>query len=188
MRGIMADFGTVLIADDDHVFRRGLARFLTAQGFSVREASNVDQALAQIDSLGERPHAVVDLLLGADSGLDVIAQLKQRIPKIRIVLVSGYCSIATTVEAMGIGAADCVLKNCGGDAIFGALIGSQRSPAYTPKPPSLAQVEWEHIQNVLRLCAGNVSETARVLNIPRRSLQRKLRRYAPIALAPKKVP
>ena len=169
----------VLLIDDDEVFTRVLARALTARGFVVAVAHDAAQALAQ---LREQPFrfAVLDLKLGADNGLALIPELKALRPELRILLLTGYASIATAVEAIKRGADDYLAKPVDADAIVHALLETQHAGgahdevARSHAPPPLKRLEWEHIQRVLADCEGNISEAARRLGLHRRTLQRKL--------------
>jgi len=116
--------------------------------------------------------ALVDLRLPGESGLSVVRDLKALDSSTVVVVLTGYGSIATAVESMKLGAASYLTKPANADQIVAAFDGTQ--PADDAQVPSLARVEWEHIQRILADCGGNVSQAARVLNIHRRSLQRKL--------------
>jgi two-component system, response regulator RegA len=181
---------SLLIVDDDDTFRRRLARALTDRGFEVREAA--DSVTARRLAEEESPEfATVDLRLRAglvaplgptdDSplqatdGLELVRELHALDTTTRIVVLTGYGSIATAVSAMRCGAADYVTKPADADQIERALLGTNPTPeAAELSAPSLARVEWEHIQRVLHDAGYNVSQAARVLGIHRRSLQRKL--------------
>ncbi|MBS0591490.1 MAG: response regulator transcription factor [Proteobacteria bacterium] len=175
----------VLLIDDDDVFTRVLARALTGRGFEVAIAHDAAQArhLAQTTPAD---FAVLDLKLGADNGLTLIPQLKVLRPKLRILLLTGYASIATAVEAIKRGADDYLAKPVDADAIVNALlattpshapVAAQDDPALPHAPPPLKRLEWEHIQRVLTECEGNISEAARRLGLHRRTLQRKLAKH-----------
>lgn len=168
-------FNTLLIVDDDEVFRTVLARAMGRRGLSVRQAADVEQAwsLAQ----AQPPEAaVVDLRMPGGSGLVLIERLKRLRPEMRIVLLTGYASIATAVEAIKLGATHYLVKPAEVDEIFAALQREQGDagvePAETPLP--VKRLEWEHIQKVLAEHDGNISSTARALKMHRRTLQRKL--------------
>jgi two-component system, response regulator RegA len=181
----------VLLIDDDQVFVRVLARALGARGFSASSAHDAGQALALARS--ERPQFVVlDLKLGADNGLKLIPELKAILPEVRILLLTGYASIATAVEAIKRGAHDYLAKPVDADAVAQALLGAQSDVARAATsgldalqvqvalpdaPPPLKRLEWEHIQRVLNESDGNISEAARRLGLHRRTLQRKLAKH-----------
>ena len=173
--------GCLLLAEDDAVFARVMARALRARGFDVVVAVGIDEALA---CTKEKPpaYAVIDLKLGDDSGLALILALQAQVPGIRILLLTGYASIATAVEAIKRGAHDYLAKPVDADAVMRALLdGPGGEVAGMPEPPemplALRRLEWEHIQRTLHECAGNVSETARRLGMHRRTLQRKLGKH-----------
>ncbi len=168
----------LLLVDDDPVFARVLARALTARGFVVAVAHDREQALAQCHR--EQPrYAVLDLKLGADNGLKLIPELKALAPELRIVLLTGYASIATAVEAIKRGAHQYLAKPVDADAVVHALLDTERDKVENAAPlpaagPPLKRMEWEHIQRILSECDGNISEAARRLGLHRRTLQRKL--------------
>lgn len=186
----------VLLIDDDEVFVRVLARALGARGFVASTAHDATQALALCRR--ERPQfAVLDLKLGADNGLKLIPELKAIAPDLRILLLTGYASIATAVEAIKRGAHDYLAKPVDADAVAQALLGAQggnaqnstslrmasqpvtsRDTVMLPDaPPPLKRLEWEHIQRVLTESDGNISAAARRLGLHRRTLQRKLAKH-----------
>ena len=169
-----------LIVDDDEAFRERLAKALRARGYTVQTAVSVTAAL---DSLQvEQPDAmVVDLRMPGESGLALISHVQAMGAATRILVLTGYGSIATAVEAMRLGATGYLTKPADTEEILRALEGYAVPP---PLPeamptPSLARAEWEHMHRVLADCAGNVSEAARRLGIHRRSLQRKLQKFPP---------
>jgi two-component system, response regulator RegA len=170
-----ADGRTLLVVDDDVVFRTRLVRAFEARGLEVTAAGSVDEAIAAAQA--ETPElALVDLRLPTRSGLDVVRALKTLDETTTIVVLTGYGSIATAVESVRLGAAAYLTKPVDADQILTALNGTT-PPAASQTPysvPSLARVEWEHIQRVLADCGGNLSQAARLLGIHRRSLQRKL--------------
>jgi two-component system response regulator RegA len=161
-----------LIVDDDDLFRERLVRAMRERGF---DASGVaGQAGALQAAREDSPElALVDLRLETGSGLDVLKDLKALDPSTVVVVLTGYGSIATAVEAVKAGAASYLTKPADADQIVAAFEGVQPESAVVT---SLARVEWEHIQRVLTDCGGNVSQAARALGIHRRSLQRKLQR------------
>jgi two-component system response regulator RegA len=171
---------TLLIVEDDDRLRERLARALRARGFETREAHDAASALeaAQDDS---PEYMLVDLRMpGGGSGLDVIRRAKALDPSTVVVVLTGYGSIATAVEAVRLGAADYLTKPADVDQIVAALTRHQHGAPEVGAPgqvPSLERVEWEHINRLLADCGGNISQAARLLGIHRRSLQRKLERF-----------
>ena len=169
---------TLLIADDDAAFRNRIARALELRGFIVSAVGSVAEALAHTS----RPpaFAVLDLRLGDGNGLELVGPLRQARPDIRIVVLTGYGNIATAVNAVKIGAVDYLAKPADADEIYNALMAIQHDKAELPENPMSAdRVRWEHIQRIYELCGRNVSETARRLNMHRRTLQRILAKRAP---------
>ncbi len=167
----------VLLVDDDPTFRGILARALSRRGFRVREADGLSAAR---QAAAEAPPdlAVVDLKLPDGSGLDVIGALHAASKSTRILVLTGYASIATAVEAVKLGASNYLAKPATADEILRAL-GQTASATEVPiaeAPPTVARLEWEYIQRVLAEHGGNVSATARALRMHRRTLQRKLAR------------
>ena len=170
---------TLLIVDDDRAFLQRLARAMETRGFAVEAAASVDEGLA---ILRHRPpaYAVVDMRLDDGNGIDVIAALKEIRPDSRAVVLTGYGNIATAVSAVKIGAVDYLAKPADADDVYNALVASPDDKALPPENPMSAdRVRWEHIQRVYELCNRNVSETARRLNMHRRTLQRILAKRAP---------
>jgi two-component system, response regulator RegA len=175
---------SILIVEDDDVFRRRLAQAFADRGFEVREARDADEALdaARHDT---PEFVVVDLRMPGRSGLDVVRELKALDAATSIVVLTGYGSIATALEAVRLGATHYLTKPADVEAILAAFERERGNdaaavPADVPIPmetPSLARVEWEHINRVLMDCNGNVSQAARVLGLHRRSLQRKLSKF-----------
>lgn len=169
---------TLLVVDDDEVFRKRLARAFRQRGFQVSEAADWDEAMVAASE--ETPElAVVDLRLPQKTGLEVVRDLKRMDPSTNIVVLTGYGSIATALESLRLGATHYLTKPVDTDQILAAFHrgsggGAIQTPADSFEAPSLARVEWEHIQRVLTECGGNISQAARVLGIHRRSLQRKL--------------
>jgi two-component system response regulator RegA len=170
---------TLLIVDDDRAFLQRLARAMEARGFAVEAAASVEEGLTL---LKRRPpaFAVVDMRLDDGNGIDVIAALKDVRPEARAVVLTGYGNIATAVTAVKIGAVDYLAKPADADDVYNALVASPNDKAPPPENPMSAdRVRWEHIQRVYELCNRNVSETARRLNMHRRTLQRILAKRAP---------
>ena len=169
---------TLLIADDDAAFRNRIARALELRGFIVSAVGSVAEALAHTS----RPpaFAVLDLRLGDGNGLELVGPLRQARPDIRIVVLTGYGNIATAVNAVKIGAVDYLAKPADADDVINALLAIEGKKAEPPEHPMSAdRVRWEHIQRIYELCQRNVSETARRLNMHRRTLQRILAKRAP---------
>jgi two-component system response regulator RegA len=169
----------VLVVDDDETFRERLASSLRARGHEVRTAPSYEQALAMAQ---ERPPAgaLVDLRMPGCSGLDLVRALRALEGPRRIVVLTGYGSIGTAVEATKLGADGYLQKPTSIQEILAALKGEPIPPEGTSADtPSLARVEWEHIQRVLAECQGNVTVASQRLGIDRRTLQRKLHKYPP---------
>lgn len=170
---------TLIIVDDDAPFRNRLARAMEARGFKVTTAEGVTSARALARE--EKPaFAVVDLRLADGDGLSVVSALREAKPDCRIVMLTGYGNIATAVAAVKRGAIDYLAKPADADDVEAALLAP---PGQAPVPPehpmSADRVRWEHIQRVYELCNHNVSETARRLNMHRRTLQRILAKRSP---------
>jgi two-component system response regulator RegA len=180
-RGRM-EAATILVVDDDRVFRERLARAFRDRGFDVRTAGDVEEAVTM--ARAESPElAVVDLRMPGRSGLELVRELRSIDAATKIVVLTGYGSIATAIEATRLGAIYYLPKPADIDDILAAFArGETPSTAAAetaPTAPSLARAEWEHINRVLADCDGNVSEAARRLGLHRRSLQRKLQKYPP---------
>lgn len=173
---------SLLLADDDRVLRDRMARAFRERGFDVRTAADYQEALnsAKADS---PEMAVIDLKMPGASGLQLVRELKAIDPATKIVVLTGYGSIATAIDAIRLGATYFLPKPADADDILAAFARGQNPPLDPPaadyRAPSLARAEWEHINRVLSDCGGNISEAARVLGIHRRSLQRKLQKYPP---------
>ena len=167
----------LLIIDDDDVLRAVLARAFSRRGFEVLVAASVAEALALA---AQHPinRAVVDLNLNQESGLKLISALKEAYPAMDIVMLTGYSSIATAVEAIKLGAVNYLCKPADADEILQAfqIQPGDGATEVVSKPPSVNRLQWEHIQKVLAEYDGNVSATARALNMHRRTLQRKLQK------------
>jgi two-component system response regulator RegA len=170
---------TVLIVEDDHSFLQRLAKALEQRGFSVTIAESVADGLRRLEQAAPA-FAVVDMRLGDGNGLDVISALKRRRPDARGIILTGYGNIATAVNAVKLGAVDYLAKPVDADDVVTALLAHDNKKIEPPENPMSAdRVRWEHIQRIYELCGRNVSETARRLNMHRRTLQRILAKRAP---------
>jgi len=170
---------TLLLVEDDKSFVVRLARAMEGRGFVVTVAESVADGLMQVEK-APPAYAVVDMRLADGSGLDVISALKKRRPEARGIVLTGYGNIATAVNAVKLGAVDYLAKPADADDVVNALLALEGKVAVPPENPMSAdRVRWEHIQRVYELCNRNVSETARRLNMHRRTLQRILAKRAP---------
>ncbi|CCF21606.1 two-component transcriptional regulator RegR, Fis family [Pseudorhizobium banfieldiae] len=170
---------TLLIVDDDGPFLRRLARAMEGRGFAVEVAESVAEGIAKSKARPPK-YAVVDLRLGDGNGLDVIEAIRQLREDTKAIVLTGYGNIATAVTAVKLGALDYLAKPADADDIFHALTQRPGEKADVPENPMSAdRVRWEHIQRVYEMCERNVSETARRLNMHRRTLQRILAKRAP---------
>ncbi len=170
---------SLLIVDDDKTFLQRFARAMESRGFDVKTAESVAEGLAQVAS-SPPAFAVVDMRLDDGNGLDVISALKERRPDARGIVLTGYGNIATAVTAVKLGAVDYLAKPADADDVCAALTAQTgKKPEPPENPMSADRVRWEHIQRVYELCDRNVSETARRLNMHRRTLQRILAKRAP---------
>jgi two-component system response regulator RegA len=170
---------SLLIVEDDRSFLQRLAKALEARGFIVETAESVAEGLSKVAS-NAPAFAVVDMRLGDGNGLDVISALKRERPEARALILTGYGNIATAVNAVKIGAVDYLAKPADADDVVAALLNIDNSKIEPPENPMSAdRVRWEHIQRIYELCGRNVSETARRLNMHRRTLQRILAKRAP---------
>jgi len=170
---------TLLVLDDDAPFRLRLARALEGRGFEVTAVGSVNEA---IEIARQKPpqYAVLDLRLEDGTGLSVVEELHRRRADCRVVMLTGYGNIATAVAAVKAGALDYLAKPADPDDVVKALLALPNDkPAPPENPMSADRVRWEHIQRVYELCGHNVSETARRLNMHRRTLQRILAKRAP---------
>ncbi len=165
----------ILLVEDDDTFRSVLARAFSRRGYRVCEAASAEQAL-EVARAESPAYAIVDLKLPGDSGLYAVRGLQDLLPAIRTLVLTGYASVATAVEAIKLGAVHYLAKPADADQILEALHrdGGDSAIAVRGDPPSLARLEWEHIQRVLAEHEGNISATARSLRLHRRTLQRKL--------------
>lgn len=170
---------TLLLVDDDEPFLKRLAKAMEKRGFAVETSESVAGGKA-IATARPPAYAVVDLRLGDGNGLDVVEVLRARRPDSRVVVLTGYGAIATAVAAVKIGATDYLSKPADANDITNALLsGDDELPPPPENPMSADRVRWEHIQRVYELCDRNVSETARRLNMHRRTLQRILAKRSP---------
>ena len=174
MNSSINEQASLLLVDDDATFCRVLSQALEKRGYKVTVAHSVEEATPL--ALGNPPeYAVIDLKMGGASGLALVRTLHGLDPATRIVVLTGYASIATAVEAVKLGATQYLSKPANADEIvaaFGHLASTDAK--LSVQPPSVERLEWEHIQRVLQEHQGNISATARALNMHRRTLQRKL--------------
>ncbi|MCJ8169675.1 response regulator transcription factor [Atopomonas sediminilitoris] len=177
---LLADTDTpphILLVDDDETFSRVLGRALSRRGLRVSTAANAEQALEKAHN--DAPDfAVLDLKMPGDSGLVLLPQLIEAVPDVRVVILTGYSSITTAVEAIKRGACNYLCKPADADDVLTALLSDDADPdALVPDNPiSVDRLQWEHIQRVLGENEGNISATARALGMHRRTLQRKLQK------------
>jgi two-component system response regulator RegA len=170
---------SVLVVEDDEVTRSFLADNLAADGFKVASASGVGEGLRAIE-VRQPTLVVLDLILEDGSGLELVRRLRELHPRVRIVILTGYGNIATAVAAVKAGAVDYLAKPADADEVINALLATGAGlPPPPDNPMSADRVRWEHIQRVFEQCGRNVSETARRLNMHRRTLQRILNKRAP---------
>lgn len=175
----LGDDPTLLIVDDDAPFRNRLIRAMEKRGFEVAAAESVEEGIAEVGR-NCPAYAVVDLRLGDGNGLDVVESIRRTRPDARVIVLTGYGAIATAVAAVKAGAVDYLSKPADADDIENALrTGKATKPPPPDNPMSADRVRWEHIQRVFELCDRNVSETARRLNMHRRTLQRILAKRSP---------
>ncbi len=177
----MKPAAVILVVDDDIAFRTRLVKALSARGHWAHGAGNPDEAL-EVAGRVNPGAAIVDLKMPGGSGLELVPELAARHPGIQIVVLTGFGSIATAVEAVRNGAINYLMKPLDADQILAAFETEAHEEMVegTEGTPSLARVEWEHIQRVLTDCDGNISLAARRLGIHRRSLQRKLGKLPPL--------
>jgi len=170
---------SLLIVEDDKLFLARLARAMETRGFKVSVAETVADGLLQVEQ-NPPAYVVVDMRLGDGNGLDVISALKRRRADARGIVLTGYGNIATAVNAVKLGAVDYLAKPADADDVVNALLAVDGRKAAPPDHPMSAdRVRWEHIQRIYELCGRNVSETARRLNMHRRTLQRIRAKRAP---------
>ena len=170
---------TLIIVDDDNPLRDRLARALQKKGFIVTQADSVKQGITKAKN-SPPAFAVVDLRLGDGNGLEVVKELRRLREDCKIIMLTGYGNIPTTVAAVKAGAIDYIPKPADADDVESALLALPESKAVPPENPMSAdRVKWEHIHRVFELCNRNVSETARRLKMHRRTLQRILSKRSP---------
>ncbi len=173
---------SILVVDDDDILRTRLEKAFVKRGLTVYCASNLRGAL-EIASEHKPDLAVLDLKMPDNSGLQVLKELIAICPAVRAVILTGYGSIANAVEAVKLGAVNYVTKPADADQVLAAFekvdVVAEEAEVSDLQPPSLAAAQWEHIHRVLADCGGNISEAARRLDIPRRTLQRNLKKMAP---------
>ncbi len=178
------DKPAVLIVDDDEAFHTRLGRAFEARGWEAHAAASGKEAYLRARESGP-DLAIVDLRLPGESGLDIVKGLRELDATVSIIVLTGYGSIATALEAVRFGANHYLSKPVDADQILATYESIRLArPSDAPPPttvPSLARVEWEHIQRVLTDCGGNVSQAAKLPGLHRRSLQRKLSKYPPRA-------
>lgn len=171
---------TVLVVDDDESFRERLVRAFGEKGYDAKGAKDGESALRLAEE--DSPElAVVDLRMPGLGGLEVVRRLKEIDPTTRVLVLTGYGSIATALEAVRLGASHYLAKPASLKEILGAFSRPDLAPAepasVPSEVPSLARIEWEHISRVLQECGGNITQAAKLLGLHRRSLQRKLAKY-----------
>ena len=170
-----SEYPSLLIVDDDEVFCDVLSKALTKRGFSITCAHTIDDAL-NLAETATPEYAIVDLKLSSESGLVLVEKLRNLDPGTRIVMLTGYASIATAVEAIKLGATHYLAKPVDANEIMAAFertVGEANIPI-SAHPLSVGRLEWEYIQRILTENDNNISVTARILNMHRRTLQRKL--------------
>lgn len=170
---------SILIVDDDEVLRNRLSRAFANRGLAVFVAKDAEEAIEVVQN-NEIERAVLDLKMPGRSGMDLLSELKEVSPRTDVVILTGYGSISNAVESIKLGALNYVTKPADADHVLNAFETSNSENKSTDfDSPSLAEAEWNLIQQTLVDCSGNVSEAARKLGIPRRTLQRKLKKMAP---------
>ena len=170
-----SELPALLLVDDDEVYCEVLGDALSRRGYAVTVAHNLADAL-QLARDNEPEYAVVDLRIGTDSGLELVRQLSALDENTRIVMLTGYASVATAVESIKLGAVHYLTKPATADEVVAALHRDEGDSSVAPAgaPLSVRRLEWEHLQKVLTEHNGNISAAARALNMHRRTLQRKL--------------
>ena len=176
---VLGEDRSLLIVEDDRPFLTRLARAMEGRGFVVTTAESVEEAVVSVRA-SPPAYAVIDMRLGDGNGLDVVSAIRERRADSRTVILTGYGNIATAVTAVKLGAIDYLSKPADADDVFAALTRTTNDKVAPPENPMSAdRVRWEHIQRVYEMCDRNVSETARRLNMHRRTLQRILAKRAP---------
>lgn len=169
----------MLLVEDDEVFAHVICRAMRQRGYQVVHAASLSAATLCMETEAF-DHAILDLNLGGHSSLALIPPLKQQNPDMQILVLTGYASIATAVEAIKLGANNYLSKPADADEILAALVqdsdSGSESAGSIQEPMSVRRLEWEHIQKILKENDGNISETARQLKMHRRTLQRKLQK------------
>lgn len=178
LNGLNAKIKHVLLVDDDASFRDQLARALQRRGYHCDTVAD-GEAAREHASDHAIDVAIIDLRMPGIGGIETVQALHLLVPEARLIVLTGYGSIASALEAVRHGAADYLTKPVNADQVAAAIEGVPANADAAETAPSLDKVEWEHIQRVLSDCEGNISKAAEVLGIHRRSLQRKLNRYAP---------
>lgn len=171
----MNEIGRLLLVDDDPTLLQVMSRSFRRRGFEVLACPGAREALASCRAFAPS-HILLDLNMSGLSGMTALPKLLEAAPGARLVVLTGYSSIATAVEAIKLGATQYLCKPAGVDEILRAFSGEPGSEAPPPQPPSLDRLEWEHLQRVLQENEGNISATARALGMHRRTLQRKLQK------------
>ncbi len=181
-RKAQVNMSAILLVDDEDAFRERMSRAFQKRGYSVYDAPSYDDAMEIIRS-HEIDMGIFDLRMEGKNGLMLVRDSLKIQPALRIVVLTGYGAISTATEAIKLGAISYLAKPADIDEILLAFDKESRTDSnletHKIRPPSLARVEWEHIQRVLSDCNGNISAAAKKLNIHRRTLQRKLFKYAP---------
>jgi two-component system response regulator RegA len=175
---------SILLVDDDERFRSRMARAFEERGYEAQQAEGYDGAI-EIAEHESTEYAVIDLRMPGKSGLEVVRELHRIDPATKIVVLTGYGSIATALEAVRLGATHYLTKPADVDGVIASFdrgdtetaVEAPAAEGGAPETPSLARVEWEHIQRVLTDCGGNITKAAEKLGIHRRSLQRKLSKF-----------
>lgn len=175
--GLTEELPHLLLVDDDETFTRVMARAMTRRGFRVSTANSAESGLA-LASADLPDYAVLDLKMDGDSGLVLLPKLHELDPEMRVLILTGYSSIATAVEAIKRGACNYLCKPADADDVLAALLTEHVAlDTLVPENPmSVDRLQWEHIQRILAEHAGNISATARALGMHRRTLQRKLQK------------